>query len=620
MARNVWRILVGIKDALVLLLMLLFFGLLYAALSASPYSASAPDGALILDLSGAIVEQPSVQSPAQMLGGGGLTREHRLRDIVHALDTAAGDERIRSVALDLDIFVSGGQTAIANVADALDRVRRAGKPVIAYSIGYSDDSYQLAAHASEVWLNPLGGVLVTGRGGSNLYYAGLLERLGITAHVYRAGAYKSAVEPFTRNDMSPESREASQELAGALWGNWLQDVGRARPRARIADYAAATANRIAAANGDMARAALADGLVDRLGDRVDFGRRVAEIAGAGDQRVPGSFQAVRLDAWLNDNPPSDSGGRIGVITVAGTIVDGEAGPGTAGAETIVEAIEDGLRDRRLRALVVRVDSPGGSSMASERIRRALHSVRERGIPVIVSFGSVAASGGYWIATAGDMIFAEPSTITGSIGVFGILPSFEGALSRLGIGADGVRTTPLSGEPDLFRGPSAEVDRVLQMGVDNTYRRFLGLVAQARRLPVARVHEIAQGRVWDGGTAHQIGLVDRFGSLTEAVAEAARRAEIDVADAGIVWLEQEPGFLAGVLRSLAGGGARESQGDVYSLLAQRPQALLGRALEDAQAMLDGPAIQLRCMECAAGAPSVRGRTRPLLDRLLALLRS
>ena len=235
MARNVWRLLVGIKDALVLLFMLIFFGVLYAALSASPYDDSASDGALLLELSGTLVEQPAEQSAAEIVGGGGALDEHRLRDILHALDRAATDERIRAVALDLDIFFGGGQTALANVGDALDRVRRANKPVIAYSTGYSDDSYQLAAHASEVWLNPLGAVLITGRGGNNLYYAGLLERLGVTANVYRAGTYKSAVEPFTRRDMSPESREQSQALADALWQNWLQDVALARPRARAAD-------------------------------------------------------------------------------------------------------------------------------------------------------------------------------------------------------------------------------------------------------------------------------------------------------------------------------------------------------------------------------------------------
>ncbi|MEA3041687.1 MAG: protease, partial [Sphingomonadales bacterium] len=597
MARKFWKVLVGIKDGLVLLLMLLFFGLLYAGLSASPYGDSAPSGALLLDLSGPIVEGATDQSTAEILSGGAV-REHRARDLIHALNLAATNDRIRAVALDLDLFVGGGQTTIGDVADAIERVRRAGKPVLAYATGYSDDSYQLASHASEVWLNPLGAVVVAGRGGANLYYAGLLERLGVTANVYRVGAYKAAVEPFTRSDMSPEARQASQALADALWQDWLQDVSRARPRARIADYAAAPADRIAAAGGDLARAAVNAGLVDRIGDRTQFGRRLAALVGTDEEEVPGSFRTVRLDAWLAENPPARGGGRIGVITVAGDIVDGEGGGGSAGSDRFVANLEEGLRENDLAALVVRVDSPGGSVTASEQIRRAVQSVRDRGVPVVVSFGSVAASGGYWIATAGDAIFAEPSTITGSIGVFAILPSFEGALQRLHLGADGVRTTPLSGEPDLLRGPSPEMDRLIQMGVEATYRRFVGLVSRARRLTPQRVHEIAQGRVWAGGIAHQYGLIDRFGSLDDAITEAARRARLDRNDAGVVWLEPEPDFWSQMVRSLAGGEAAQAGGrDVFSRLASRPEALLALAVEQAEALAAGPALQARCLECA-----------------------
>ena len=624
MARKVWKILVGIKDGLVLLFMLLFFGGIFAALSASPHSDSATEGALLLDLDGAIVEQASEQSPTQLLSGGGVASEHRARDIIHALNRAAADESIKAVAIDLDLMVGGGQTAVGDVADAIERAKRAGKTVLAYATGYSDDTYQLAAHASEVWLNPLGAVLVTGRGGTNLYYAGLLERLGVTANVYRVGAFKSAVEPYTRSDMSPEARQNAQALAGALWEDWLRDVSAARPQAQIRPYAAAVVNQVAAAGGDMAQAALRARLVDKLGDRTAFGRRVAELAGVDDEDVPGSFRTVTLDAFLANNPPAQESGRIGVVTVAGTIMDGEGVGDTAGAETIVQTIESGLRHRDLAALVVRVDSPGGSVTGSERIRRAIQSVRDRRIPVVISFGNVAASGGYWIATAGDAIFAEPSTITGSIGVFGVLPSFEGTLQRLGIGADGVRTTPLSGEPDLLRGPSDEADRLLQMSVEATYRRFLGLVSEARKMPAARVHEIAQGRVWDGGTARQLGLVDRFGSLDDAIAEAARRANMSVEDAGVVWLEREPDFLQQFLSNLAGGGQADASAsrDPFARLTERPELLLARAVADAEALVRGPALQARCLECSFAMPPPASARRAApgtaVQRLAALL--
>lgn len=613
-AGKAWKLLVGIKDAMVLLFMLLFFGGLYALLSISPYKDSAYEGALRLDLAGTIVEQPAEQDPFALIGGGSITREYRLSEVLHALRVAETDDRIKAVALDLDVFTGGGQTALANIGEGLDRVRRSGKRVVAYATGYGDDGYQLAAHADEVWLDPLGAVVVAGPGGANLYYAGLLERLGVTANVYRVGAFKSAVEPYTRNDMSPEARQAAQALADALWETWQQDVRQARPHAQIAAYAQDPLRFIQAANGDMAQAALRAGLIDRIGDRTAYGQRMAELSGGGNENVPGNYHAVHLDAWIEDNPPSAPGGEIGVLTVAGMIVDGEAALGTAGAETVVASLEHGMRRGNLKALVVRIDSPGGSTLASERIRRAILAVRQRGIPVVMSFGSVAASGGYWIAMAGDTIFAEPSTITGSIGVFGILPSFEGSLQKLGIGADGVRTTPLSGEPDLLRGISPEAGRIIQTGVESTYRRFLQLVSRARRIPVQRVHEIAQGRVWDGGTARQLGLVDRFGSLDDAVAEAARRANLDADDAEIVFLEKEPDFFTEILRGAALSEQQASR-DAFSRLARRPEEMMMRAIADAQSLLSGSAIQARCLECPSVAPS---RPAPAQRSLLSIL--
>jgi protease-4 len=599
---KVWRLLVGIKDGLVLVLMLMFFGLLFAALSATPYAGSAAEGALVLDLSGTISEHPAEPDTLDVLAGGSpIVREYRLRDLVHALETAARDDRVRAVALDLDRFAGGGQAAISDVAAALDGVRRAKKPVIAYATGYSDDAYLLAAHASEVWLNPMGAVLITGPGGLNLYYKGLLDKLGVTANVYRVGAYKAAVEPFIRTDMSPESREASLALAGALWETWQQDVLKARPKARLQGYVMQPVERFAAAGGDMAKAALASGLVDRLGERAAFEERLREVVGTDNEELPGSYRAIKYDAWLADNPAAKPAGEIGILTVAGEIVDGKADPGTAGAETIVDNLQKGLSQHDLKALVLRVDSPGGSVTASERIRQAVLEAKGRGLPVVVSMGSVAASGGYWIATPADKIFAEPETITGSIGVFGILPSFEGTLQKLGVGADGIRTTPLTGEPDLLRGPSPVADRLIQLSVENMYRRFIALVSTARKMAPAKVHQIAQGRVWDGGTARQLGLVDSFGSLDAAVAEAARRAGLEADGANVVYLEKQPGFLDEMLRGMAETDQTAmASADIFGRIAGRPQLMLMRGLNDARKILSGPAIQARCLECPAAA--------------------
>jgi protease-4 len=618
-AGKVWRLLVGIKDGLVLLFMLGFFGLLYAGLSARPTIGAGTQGALLIDLAGPIVEQPTQATAAELLSGGGAGRQYRLRDLVKALDAAKEDDRVKAVVLDLDIFAGGGQSTLAQVGEALDSVRKSGKPVLAYATAYDDDSYQLAAHASEVWLNPMGGVLVAGPGGTGLYFKGLMDKLGITANVYRVGTYKAAVEPFTRNDMSPEAKQALQAVADGLWETWQQNVRQARPKAQIAAYATDPAGRIEAAGGDMAKAAQAAGLVDRLGDRSAFGRRVAEIAESVDDDVPELFRTIDYDPWVAANPASDDDGEIGILTVAGDIVDGEAGPGTAGAETIVQALEDGIGSGNLKALVVRIDSGGGSALASERIRRAVLDAKAKGLPVVVSMGSVAASGGYWVAMAGDKIYAEPSTITGSIGVFGLLPSFEGAMAKLGIGADGVKTTPLSGEPDVLRGPSPEADRLLQMGVESVYRQFLALVSKARRMPVARVDQIAQGRIWDGGTARQLGLIDAFGGLDDAVAEAARRAKIDPDDADLVWLEKKPGFADELLASLASEENGQTR-DAFARIGARPQVTMMRALAQAERMLDGPSIQVRCLDCppSAAAPRRTARQASLTSWLAGLI--
>jgi protease-4 len=618
-AGKVWKLLVGIKDGLVLLFMLLFFALLYAAMTARPTLGAGDRGALLFQLDGPIVEQPAQATASEVFSGGG-PREYRLRDVVHSLRTAAVDERVKAVALDLDVFSGGGQATLSSVGEALDEVKKAGKPVLAYATAYDDDSYLLAAHASEVWLNPMGGVLVTGPGGANLYLKGLLDKLGVTANVYKAGTYKAATEPLTRTDMSPEARQALSAVYGVMWENWQQEVRQARPRAQLAPYIADLPARIAAAGGDMAKAALQSGMVDRIGEREAFHRRVAEISGKRFDELPGSFERIDFRKWIEANPASDTGGQIGIVTVAGNIVDGEAELGTAGAETIVKALEKGLRERDLKALVVRIDSGGGSALASERIRQAVLAAKARGLPVVASMGSVAASGGYWVATAGDKIYAEPSTITGSIGVFGVLPSFEGAMTKLGLGADGVKTTALSGEPDLLRGPSPEADRLLQMGVEGTYRRFLALVSGARKIPVAQVDQIAQGRIWAGGTAHQLRLVDSFGGLEDAVREAARLAKLDPGEAKAVWLEKEPGFADQLLLSMAGDGEEEASPDAFSRLAAKPRLRMLAAIGEAERLVSGAAIQARCLECAGHearprAPPASGLTG-WLWRLLA----
>jgi len=601
-ARGLWKVLVGVKDALVLLVLLLFFGLLFAGLSARPNPRITGSGALLVRLNGTLAEQPAEPDTLSVLSGNNATtREYRLRDVVRALRLAATDAQVKVVVLDLDSFAGGGQAAIATVGDAVDAVRRAGKPVLAYATGYADDGYQLAAHASEVWLDPLGAVLVAGPGRPHLYYKGLLDKLGVTARIYRVGTFKSAVEPFTRSDQSPEARAADQALADSLFETWKEEVVRVRPKAQVAAYAADPAGALAAAGGDQALAAQRAGLVDRLGDRMAFGRAVEKIAGRDVNDGPGGYSAVALAPYLAAHP-EPAAGRVGVLTVAGDIVDGQAGPGTAGGETIARLLTRELAKDRIRALVVRVDSPGGSVSGGESIRSAILAAKAKGLPVVVSMGSVAASGGYWVSTPASAIFAEPSTITGSIGVFAVIPTFAGTLAKAGLAADGVATTPLSGQPDVYRGTSPVFDRLIQTGVEGVYARFVRLVADARRLPPARVDAIAQGRVWAGGTARQIGLVDRFGGLDAAIAYAAELGHLKGADAAPRWIEREPtgwkallGFLT--QRREPDAGAT----DAWAQVAGRPRDLALRAVADAARLANGPAMQVRCLECAALVP-------------------
>jgi protease-4 len=616
--KAVWKLLVGIKDALVLLFMLLFFGLLYAGLSYRP--AAIGEGVLAMDLDGVLVEQAERPDPfAALVGAGGVTREFELRDLIAALEAAKDDSRVKAVALDLDGFLGGGQPAIAALGEKIREVKKQ-KPVIAFAAGYTSDRYQLAAHASEIWMPAMGAVAVAGPGGNNLYFKGLLDKLGVTANIYRAGTYKAAVEPLTRNDMSPEARENAQALAGALLETWREDIARARPAAMpgLDRFLAAPAEVARAAGGDLARAALALKLIDRIGERRAYEQRLAELGGE-DSDGPHLYNRIKLAAY-ESQAVDRSQGPIGVVTVAGEIVDGKAGPGRAGAETIVRALEKGLATKNIKALIVRVDSPGGSALASERIRQALLAARARDIPVVVSMGSVAASGGYWVAMAGDHVFAEPSTITGSIGVFGVLPSFEGTLTKLGLGADGVKTTPLSGEPDLFKGPSPEADTLIQAGVEQVYRKFLTIVAEARKKSPADIDRVGQGRVWDGGSARQLGLIDGFGGMEEAIAKAAELAKLGDGERGLTYLEEGPDFTDTLLASWAGDEEADEgvPADALASLAPAPESLLARALGEVRSILSGPTIQVRCLECppSVAAPRLSADDRGWLARLLS----
>jgi len=623
LVKGAWKILVGIKDALVLVFMLLFFSFLFMALSARP-NAAIRDGALVVTLDGQVVEQPEEADPFAALNGGEVMRQHRMRDVVRALDASIKDDRVKVVVLDLDRFAGGYPAVVSEVANAVGRVRASGKKVLAYATAYTDGSYLIAANASEVWVHPLGGTLLAGPGGTRLYYKGLLDKLGVNVHVYKVGKFKSAVEPYILTGQSPEAREANEAMYAAIFGQWQEAVAKARPKAKIADWLTKPDEVVAASKGDIADANLAMGLVDRKGDRMAFGNRVAELAGKRDEKRAGSFKAIKLADYIQANPEPRGGDEIGVITIAGEIIDGKAGPGHAAGDTISKLLLDGLAKHRLKALVVRVDSPGGSVLASEQIRQAILQAKEQGLPVVVSMGGLAASGGYWVSTPGDVIFAEPNTITGSIGIFGIIPTFENSLAKIGVTSDGVKTTPLSGQPDVQGGTNPVVDRVLQSAIEQGYSRFINLVAKSRKMTPEQVDGIGQGRVWIGGIAHQKGLVDRFGNLDDAIAEAARRAKLDPAKVHPVFFEKAPDGWKSFFAALTQDNGDDDDWadapagpDAYARIAEAQRSTFFQAVGDARRIAMGGSVQVRCIECAAIAPGApRAEDRSLFQLLLA----
>ncbi len=608
-AKMVWRLLVGIKDALVLLFMLLFFGALYAALSAGPApKAPTREGALLVKLDGRVVEELPKADWQQVLSGRGPDAQVRERDVVRAITGAAGDDKIKAVVVDLSRFRGAGFVHAQDIGAAMDKVRAAKKPVFVFGRMISGNGMLIAAHGSEVWVDPLGGAVVEGFGRQQLYFASLLEKLKITAHVFRVGTFKDAVEPYFRDSMSEESRQARKALYDAVWDQWRADVLKARPKAQVDKVLSDPVGWYKAAGGDGAKAALAAGLADKVGTRAEFGAAVARVVGEDKHdKLAGNFAHVSLDGWLNANPMAAKGRTIAVVTVAGEIGDGKEGPGTAGGARIARLI-DKIDADEVAAIVLRVDSPGGSVNGSEDIRAALVRQKAKGLPVVVSMANVAASGGFWVSTPATRIFAQPGTITGSIGVFAVLPSFEKALASWGVKGDGVRTSPIAGQPDVWTGLTPETEAMLQAGTESVYGRFLGLVSASRGKTPQEIDRIAQGRVWDGGTARQLGLVDQFGGLDDALAYAAQAAKLKQGEWHAEWLGTGTGALAKFAAAMRDSGEDDADGDEdedegrvgdwAGLVAAREQAQASSALDQIGRLMQARGVQAVCLECLA----------------------
>jgi protease-4 len=487
------------------------------------------DSVLVLKPQGELVEQFSIEPLERALQGlsGNAPKQVQVRDLVAAIDAASSDSRITRILLQPQELHAGGFAALREVAAALDRFRGAGKPVIVWASSMDQGQYYLAAHADRVLLDPMGGVVLTGLANYRLFYKDLLDRLGVDVHLFRVGQFKSAAEPYILDHASPESKEADAFWMGGLWDRYIDEVAKLRKIEPSALRAAVDGlpEAIAGTKGDLGQLAFNEHLVDGLATRDDLENMMRKEGVPAGGKGEG-FRQVDLRRYLAGVSP----GRVlepgvAVVVAEGEIVGGKQPQGSIGGESTAQLIRAAREDRRTKALVLRVNSPGGEVYAAELIRREVALTKEAGIPVVVSMGNVAASGGYWISMNADRIFAEPNTITGSIGIFGMYFTVPGTLDKLGVKTDGVGTGPLAGAFNITRPLDPKVGTLIQAIIDKGYRDFVGGVAQARGKPYDAIDTIAQGRVWTGQQALDRGLVDQLGGLREAVADAAQRAKL-----------------------------------------------------------------------------------------------
>ncbi len=557
-----WRLLDGCRRVAVNLLFLAIVIALVAGVFAGRPRVPAT-AALVIDPKGPIVEQLSGSARDRLMStltGSGPSQETLLKDLLDAIRAGKDDPHVKALFLDLDQMGGAGMSKLQDLRAALLDFKKSGKKVVAAGDDYSQAQYYVAAHADEVFLHPMGMVLLEGFGGYRRYYKEGLDKLGIEMHVFRVGEYKSAVEPYLRDSMSAETKEALEDVYGDLWRSYLADVAGAR-KLKPEDLAAgidALPDRLRAAAGDFALVARDGKLVDTLAPRDEVRKRL--IALVGEDKSTKSYNRISFRDYLvakggDRSGSGGSGDAVAVVVAKGEILDGTQPPGAIGGDSTAALIRQARQDESTKAIVLRVDSPGGSAFASEVIRRELEVTQAAGKPVVVSMGSVAASGGYWISTASDEIWANPNTITGSIGIFGVFPTVEKPMARyLGIHVDGVGTTRFTDPVRVDRALSAEIAEALQLSINHGYEEFLVRVGKARKMTREQVDKIARGRIWSGEDAKTLGLVDQLGGLPEAIESAGKRAKL-AKGYRIVYVQKERGLKDKLLSQLFSGSAR-----------------------------------------------------------------
>ncbi|EAP1364687.1 signal peptide peptidase SppA [Salmonella enterica] len=570
-----WRVLNFVRE-MVLNLFFIFLVLvgvgIWMQIGNGSNSEQTARGALLLDISGVIVDKPSTNHRLGALGrqlfGASSDRlqENSLFDIVNAIRQAKDDRNITGIVLDLKNFTGADQPSMRYIGKALREFRDSGKPVFAVGENYIQGQYYLASFANKIWLSPQGQVDLHGFATNGLYYKTLLDKLKVSTHVFRVGTYKSAVEPFIRDDMSPAAREADSRWIGELWQNYLHTVSANRQISpqQLFPGAQAIIDGLTSVGGDTAKYALDHKLVDALASSADVEKALTKQFGW--SKTENNYRAISYYDY-SLKTPADTGGTIAVIFANGAIMDGEETPGNVGGDTTASQIRDARLDPKVKAIVLRVNSPGGSVNASEVIRAELAAARAAGKPVVVSMGGMAASGGYWISTPANYIVASPSTLTGSIGIFGVINTVENSLSSIGVHSDGVSTSPLA-DISMTKALSPEVQQMMQLSIEYGYKRFITLVADARKRTPEQIDKIAQGHVWTGEDAKANGLVDSLGDFDDAVAKAAELAKLK--QWHLDYYQDEPTVLDMVMDSMTG-----------SVRAMLPEAI--------QAMLPAPLV-------------------------------
>lgn len=558
---------------------------------------------------GALVDQRNYMDTASLLlRDEDEETETVVRDVVDAINAAAKDKRVSGLVLDLGGLQAGGITKMEEIGQAITKFKETKKPVIAISENYSQQQYYLATYADKIYLHPMGEVELNGFGRYITYYKSALDKLGVNVHVFRSGKYKDFVEPYLRDNMSDESREHNSQWLNALWEQYTNRVETARQldKGSLNDLINHLDQELTAVEGDNAQLALKKKLVDQIIARPDLDALLSEQFGKGSDEQD-VYQGVGIRHYLADvnRHKTDKADQVGLIVASGTIQGGHQPEGSIGSESFVELLRNVHNESGVKALVIRIDSGGGSAFASELIRDEMQRIRNSGIPVFISMGSVTASGGYWMATASDEIWAMPTTITGSIGVFGAFPTLENSLQKIGLNTDGISTTELGGSPSLDRPLAPKMANVIQSGVDHTYQSFLKLVADARKKEISQVNDIAQGHVWVGTKAQEIGLVDHLGSLNDVIAAAAEHAKIK--DYSVKLITQKLSPKEEFLRKIAGDDASWVHSIVPKTLfkplvelnqVQREFAPLVQPLKALTQMKDPQGIYATCVECIA----------------------